>query len=201
MKQVAFQISYVGNKYHMLATNIIFWQQISYVGNKYQYCDARYCNHSDNVVIRNKRYMLIMTHIHLMEIQKKVNNMENDIEKKLTEDCGEAEEEKCEHGIDSDECCAECREKAINGLIGISGYDKNSELRLMNLFGEDAEIVMAMKSGGIVYELDSRRICLDIDDFSEVDIDDDRAEDQVSKIVMDGIRKIVNEIVVSIDNE
>lgn len=42
-------------------------------------------------------------------------------------------EEECEHGINVEDFCEECRKEVINGLIGVAGRDVDGQLRDVDL--------------------------------------------------------------------
>lgn len=113
------------------------------------------------------------------------------------EELGKEEERKCEHDIEIDEYCEKCRKEEISGLIGMMGRDKDDyggNLKDINLFDEEVEIAVIVISGGIEHEIGFESLDLSIDDFEDIDVDDENAADEAQEIALEKITEVVEKI-------
>lgn len=102
--------------------------------------------------------------------------------------------EECEHGINVEDFCEECRKEVINGLIGVTGRDVDGQLRDINLFDDITEIVVLIRNCGVDREISSANLNLDIDDFEDIDPDNDNSMDEAEKVYLERLNEVVLDI-------
>lgn len=109
----------------------------------------------------------------------------------------EAEEvdEECEHGIVVDDYCEDCRKEEINELIGITGrYRDEDEKEEIDLFDEETEIVVVVKSRGIEREMVGKYLNLNIHDFKNIEPGDISDEIYAKDIALKRVSEVITEI-------
>ncbi len=111
---------------------------------------------------------------------------------------GEVSEE-CEHGVSVDDYCEDCRKEVISGLIGMTGIDRDElcveETEEINLFDEDVEVVVIVRSSGIEHEIGISSLDLNIDSFKDIEPGDINAESGTRNIALERIFEVVKEII------
>lgn len=100
-------------------------------------------------------------------------------------------EEECEHGINVEDFCEECRKEVINGLIGVAGRDVDGQLRDVDLFEDSVEIIVLIKSCRVDHEVSSASLNLDIDSFEDIDPYDENAADQAEHVYLERLNEVV----------
>ncbi len=103
-------------------------------------------------------------------------------------------EEECEHGINVEDFCEECRKEVINGLIGVTGRDVDGQLRDIDLFDDITEIVVLVRNCGVDHEISSVSLNLDIDDFDDIEPDDVNAADQAEHVYLERLNEVILDI-------
>lgn len=106
--------------------------------------------------------------------------------------------EECEHGVAVDDYREYCREEILNGLICMTGIDRDEcgeEEEEINLFDEDTEVVVIVRSGGIEHEIGINSLGLDIRDFNGIEPGNVNAESEAERVVLHKIFEVVKEII------